>query len=99
MPGHSIAVVRALKSSLWATAGGNGAEIRPKRFSQAEATDGVVSFEGPAAVLFQLALPRAAAYHTQAVALVGARAELTGTVCTRAGDPQSSFCCELKSPT
>ena len=29
MPGHSIAAVRELKSSLWATAGGKGAEIRP----------------------------------------------------------------------
>ena len=35
MPGHSIAAVRELKSSLWATAGGKGAETRPKRFSQA----------------------------------------------------------------
>ena len=29
-PGHAIAVVRALKSSPWAAAGGKGAEIRPK---------------------------------------------------------------------
>ena len=30
IPGHAIAAVRELKSSLWDTAGGKGAEIRPK---------------------------------------------------------------------
>ena len=34
IPGHAIAAVRELKSSLWATAGGKAAEIRPKRFVQ-----------------------------------------------------------------
>ena len=31
MPGHSIAAVREIKSSLWATAGGKEPNIRPKR--------------------------------------------------------------------
>ena len=34
MPGHSIAAVREIKSSLWATAGGKEPNIRPKRSSQ-----------------------------------------------------------------
>ena len=38
IPGHSIAVVRALKSSLWDTAGGKEPNIRPKNdYSQAGA--------------------------------------------------------------
>ena len=36
MPGHSIAAVREIKSSLWATAGGKEPHIRPKRSSQAK---------------------------------------------------------------
>ena len=35
MPGHSIAAVREIKSSLWATAGGKEPNILPKRSSQA----------------------------------------------------------------
>ena len=43
MTGHSIAAVGELKSSLLATTGGKGPEIRPKRFSQAFYVLGFVS--------------------------------------------------------
>ena len=67
MPGHSIAAVRELKSSLWATAGGKGAEIRPKSTLAGQAAGGAGLAHGqPHRALQVLAVPEHLPLHLRA---------------------------------
>ena len=82
MPGHSIAAVRAIKSSLWATAEGKRPETRPKRRSQAAGDTVLLVTRAMAAVDDAAGLQ--AHYRRAEDTTVGARARPGGQSSARA---------------